>query len=181
MNAIKHCLAAISFLMLALSSPASAVDNTNLPGSDYDNFNADWPGLCRNTCGGESRCQAWTWVKPGIQGPSGRCWLKHRLPDIVRDACCNSGPRNFIAKPDLKAENNTDRPGLDFMNFELDAWEQCQSACASDQRCESWTYARPGFQGPRGRCWLKNRVARPVTNQQTISGVKFKPASVPFD
>jgi hypothetical protein len=34
---------------------------------------------------------------------------------------------------------------------------------------------------PAGRCWLKNVVARPVADANTVSGVKFKPASVRID
>jgi hypothetical protein len=34
---------------------------------------------------------------------------------------------------------------------------------------------------PAGRCWLKNVVARPVAGANTVSGVKFKPASVRID
>jgi len=171
----------LSIILTIFSWPAFAVDGTNLPGSDYANFEAPSAFVCRTTCGGESRCQAYTWVKPGIQGPGGRCWLKHSLPAIVRDACCDSGPRNFISKRDLRAEDKIDRPGLDYKNFELDSWKTCEAACAEEAICASWTYVRPGVQGPRGRCWLKNRVARPVPNASTVSGVKFTPASVRID
>jgi hypothetical protein len=168
-------------LFLLFPLPALAVDGFNLPGSDYANFNAGSPTVCRNTCGGDSRCQAWTWVKPGIQGPSGHCWLKHRLPTLVRDACCNSGSRENISKRDLKAEDRIDRPGLDYRNYPDDSWKTCESACAQDQRCAAWTYARAGLQGPRGHCWLKDGVPHPVDNPKTVSGVKFKPASVAID
>jgi hypothetical protein len=60
-------------------------------------------------------------------------------------------------------------------------WQTCEAACAEDNICSSWTYVRPGVQGPQGRCWLKNVVARPVYNPDTVSGVKFKAPSVPFD
>jgi hypothetical protein len=171
----------VAIVLTLLSCSAFAVDGTNLPGNDYANFEAPSAFVCRNTCGGESRCQAYTWVKPGIQGPNGRCWLKHTLPTIVKDACCNSGPRNFIAKSDLRAEDKIDRPGSDFKNFEIDNWKTCETACAGDNICSSWTYVRPGVQGPRGRCWLKNAVARPRPDLNTVSGVKFKRASVRID
>jgi PAN domain-containing protein len=75
----------VSLLSIGLmfSWPAFAVDGTNLPGHDYASFNAPSAFVCRTTCGGEARCQAYTWVKPGIQGPSGHCWLKDTLPNIV--------------------------------------------------------------------------------------------------
>jgi hypothetical protein len=158
-----------------------AVDGINLPGSDYANFSAASATVCRNTCGGDSRCQAWTWVKPGIQGPTGRCWLKHRLPKLVKDTCCNSGSRENIFKSDLKAEDRTDRPGSDYRNFVTDSWKTCEATCAGEGKCAAWTYARAGLQGPRGRCWLKTAVPHPVVNQNTVAGVKFRRASVPID
>ena len=167
--------------LTALSWPAFAVDGVNLPGHDYANFNAPSAFVCRTSCGGEPNCQAYTWVKPGIQGPSGHCWLKDAQPAIVKDACCDSGPRNFIEPRDLKAEASINRPGSDYKNFETNSWSSCQVACSQEGICSSWTYVRPGVQGPSGRCWLKNVVARPVPDANCISGVKFRPASVRFD
>ena len=169
----------VALTLLPLS--AGAVDGFDQPGSDYDNFTASSAPVCRNSCAGDSRCQAWTWVKPGFQGPAARCWLKHRLPKLVKNSCCNSGSRENISKRDVKAEDRTDRPGLDYKNFDTDSWNTCESACANEQRCAAWAYGRPGYQGPRGHCWLKTRVPHPVENQKTISGVKFKPASVAID
>jgi PAN domain len=167
----------IAFFALAtilfLGRPAAAVDGTNLPGSDYASFPAHSAQVCQNTCGGESRCQAYTWVKPGIQGPSGMCWLKHSEPDIVKDQCCDSFTRRLITKADIRAEDKTDRPGLDYKHFSISGWQNCQASCAAEGICSSWTYVRPGIQGPTGMCWLKNRVARPVPNNGTVSGVKF--------
>lgn len=176
---MRNTLLPVAMLLLYL--PVQAVDGVNLPGSDYANFNAASPAVCRNTCGGDSRCQAWTWVKPGIQGPSGRCWLKHRLPAIVKNPCCNSGPRNFISARDMKAEDHTNRPGSDFSNFETDSWSACETACKGEARCAAWSYARRGVQGPRGRCWLKTQVPYPVDGAGVVSGVKFRPASGRFD
>jgi hypothetical protein len=171
----------LAIVMTIFSGSAFAVDGTNLPGRDYANFPAPSAFVCRSSCGGESRCQAYTWVKPGIQGPTGHCWLKSSLPAIVKDPCCESAPRNFISARDLRAEDKINRPGSDFKNFETNSWKTCESACAEDNICSSWTHVRPGVQGPAGRCWLKNVVARPVADANTVSGVKFKPASVPID
>ncbi len=168
-------------MLLVFFIPAHAVDGFNLPGSDYANFNAHSAFVCRNSCGGDSRCQAWTWVKPGIQGPSGHCWLKDRIPTLVKDNCCNSGSREHISKRDLKAEDNTNRPGSDYNNFLIDSWKTCETACTNDQMCAAWTYVRRGIQGPRGRCWLKAGVPPPVSDQNTVSGVKFRPRSVRID
>jgi len=168
--------------MLLFSLSALAVEGFNLPGSDYSDFNASSVFVCRNSCGGDSRCQAWTWVKPGIQGPNGHCWLKDRVPTLVKDNCCNSGSHEDISKRDLKAENRINRPGSDYNNFVTDSWQICENACSEDnQMCAAWTFVQPGIQGPRGRCWLKAGIPHPVDDQNTVSGVKFRSRSVRID
>jgi PAN domain len=127
------CLFAAALMLFSLPVYAGVgVDGFDTPGFDYDNFSASSAFVCRNTCGGDSRCQAWTWVKPGIQEQSGHCWLKDRQPDLVKNTCCVSGPRKFIEKVDVKAEDSIDRPGLDYQNFVTDSWENCEATCAGD-------------------------------------------------
>jgi hypothetical protein len=174
-------LSAVLFLMLAIADPALAVDGTNLPGRDYAHFPAPSANSCRNSCGGDARCQAYTWVKPGYQGPAAQCWLKSSEPPIVKDACCDSGPRRYIDQASMRAEDRTDRPGSDFQNFASDSWKSCEAACAGDGQCAAWSYARAGVQGPRGQCWLKNQVPRPVANQGVVSGVRYRRPAVPID
>ena len=161
-----------AFVLIALSVRAG--DGYDMPGSDYVNFSAATPFICRDTCGGDTRCTAWTWVKPGVQGPNAQCWLKNNTPAMVKNSCCSSGTRQQISERDLKAEANTDRPGGDYKNFVMDSWAACEASCADEARCTAWTYARPGLQGPRGHCWLKTAIPHPVENTQTVSGVKYK-------
>ena len=161
---------------------AFAVDGTNLPGHDYAHFEAPSAFVCRNTCGGEPRCKAYTWVKPGFQGPHGQCWLKDSVPAIVKDRCCDSAARPQSASSlERQAEDHINRPGSDFRNFESGNWQECQHACAENEICSSWTYVPRGIQGQTGRCWLKNRVARPVPDAHMISGVKFREPPGRFD
>ena len=63
----------------------------NRPGRDYRNFPVGSSNECQNACNAESKCQAWTYVRPGVQGASARCWLKHSVPGRVRNDCCTSG------------------------------------------------------------------------------------------
>lgn len=44
--------------VILLPPPALAVDGFDLPGFDYANFSASSAVVCRNTCGGDSKCQA---------------------------------------------------------------------------------------------------------------------------
>jgi hypothetical protein len=168
-------------LLILMGTPAHAVDGFDAPGSDYTSFEAASAFVCRNTCGGDSRCQAWTWVKPGFQGPAARCYLKSRVPRLVKNNCCNSGSGQNIRKTDLKAEDRTDRPGSDINNFTVRGWKSCEAACAGEAQCAAWSYVRPGIQGPQARCWLKSRVPNPVVNSGVISGVKWRPRSQRID
>jgi len=63
-------------------------------GADYKVFDlpGDNPSLCLNACARDSRCMAWTYVKPNtIQGPRPRCWLKQAVPPPSRNPACVSG------------------------------------------------------------------------------------------
>jgi hypothetical protein len=67
----------------------------NRYGSDYRHFEmaTEDPGQCRSACASEATCRAFTYVKPGIQGPSPVCWLKDSVPDPTPSECCVSGMR----------------------------------------------------------------------------------------
>jgi hypothetical protein len=179
---MRRFLAAINLLVWAMGSvwaaPAAAID---MPGSDYASFDAPTVYACRDSCGGDSKCQAFTWVKPGIQGASGRCWLKNAVPASVANNCCQSGTHRNMSPSDMRPEMAVDRPGADFKNFDVDSSAGCESACTGDNTCRSWTFVAKGVQGPRARCWLKNAIPNPVPNPKTVSGVKYKGASVRFD
>ena len=136
------------FILVLFATPAGAVDGFDQPGGDYTNFEAASWFVCRNSCGGDSRCQAWTWVKPGIQGPAARCWLKDRTPPLVRNACCNSGSGANIRKADLKAEDKTDRPGFDINNFTVRGWQDASAPAPA--RASAAAGATPG-RASRGR------------------------------
>jgi len=69
---------------------------TDRPGNDYKNFNlsvADF-NQCRAACRSDNQCQAWTYVNPGVQGPSARCWLKNAVPAAHASDCCTTGVIN---------------------------------------------------------------------------------------
>jgi hypothetical protein len=84
---------------LTASVPSSAgadphyQSNTNMPGSDYSSFETRGAAdaECSIACGKDPQCKAWTWSKPGVQAPKGKCWLKNAVPAAVADECCISG------------------------------------------------------------------------------------------
>jgi len=70
---------------------------------------------------------------------------------------------------------DTDRPGNDYKSFYTnDKWD-CHGACAKDPKCNSWTFVKPGYKGPNGRCYLKNAVPQAVNNKCCESGFICRP------
>ncbi len=67
--------------------------NTDMPGSDYSSFETTKAAdaECSIACSKDERCVAWTWVRPGLQAPKGKCWLKNAEPAAVANNCCISG------------------------------------------------------------------------------------------
>lgn len=65
--------------------------DTDRPGGDYHSSDMDSWMACSQACMAEARCRAWTWVKPGIQGPRAKCWLKSVVPAPRHNDCCVSG------------------------------------------------------------------------------------------
>lgn len=180
---IKRCVAlVVIFSSLGIETaiaqgPQYVEENTNRPGRDYRSFDVPRPApgtlggtwdVCQRECQKETnRCNAWTYVKPGIQGPLARCWLKGPMPDAQPNNCCTSG---VVPRPQ---EPGIDRAGGDYANFEnqTSVTSECQHACEKDPQCLAWTSVRPGLQGPKGRCWLKNTIPPATRNTCCWSGV----------
>lgn len=99
----RHILCLLAAAFLALS--VNAQPNPNFEygidrrGGDYRSFDLafDAPALCAGQCAREGQCRAWTYVRPGVQGPTARCWLKNVVPGPSRDGNTISGLR--IALP----------------------------------------------------------------------------------
>lgn len=68
-------------------------DNQDRPGNDFLSFPIakTIPQLCKQACINNVRCRAWTYVRPGVQGPDPVCYLKDPSPTPVSNACCISG------------------------------------------------------------------------------------------
>jgi hypothetical protein len=56
--------------------------DTNYFGGDFTSFDVydNRPLECASACAQNARCDAYTFVPPGIQGPYARCWLKDSIP-----------------------------------------------------------------------------------------------------
>jgi hypothetical protein len=64
-------------------------------GGDYLPFDvkADHIEQCEDACKADTKCLAWTYVKPGIQASQARCYLKSIVPAISDNTCCVSGTK----------------------------------------------------------------------------------------
>jgi PAN domain len=86
--------------LLPALADSGPIQNTNMPGRDYKNFELQQgPETCRETCMKDEKCEAWTWVKQGIQGKLPHCWLKNAEPPKVPNPCCVSGTRSAPMDP----------------------------------------------------------------------------------
>ncbi len=70
-----------------------AVDRAGADFANFDLPNAD-PHLCLGECADNGTCKAWAYVRPTVQGPSARCWLKNTTVIApVPNGCCVSGTK----------------------------------------------------------------------------------------
>lgn len=97
--------------------------------------------------------------------------LEAVIPRVGADPA--AGNRAEAVRPST-LEPDTNRPGQDYKSLELTdpQPEVCQQACADDPKCRSFTYVKPGGQGPRAVCWLKSGVPAASKSDCCVSGVK---------
>jgi len=86
-----------------------------------------------------------------------------------------------------KLEENTDRHGEDFRDFDLPTPDPllCRKACVEDEQCRSFTYLKPNT-GPGSpqvaHCWLKSGIPDAIHDPAFVSGVvpeKTRPPGKP--
>jgi len=169
----QSVIASLLFALWAVPAVAEQEWGVDRPGGDYKRFELsnDQPSLCENACQSDVKCKAWTFVRPGIQGTKARCWLKNTVPVAKNNDCCVSGIKIVAAG---SFEKNRDRPGSDYRRFEIANPQPalCQQACNNESKCRAWTYVKPGVQGNKARCWLKNDVPSAKVSSCCVSGVK---------
>lgn len=165
------------------SDISSFLSDTNLYGQDYRSFDVSGQLLCRNACLEEARCKAWTYVRPSIQGPTGKCWLKDRVPTEMADTCCISGVKKMLPRvartesPKIQSAatttflTNTILYGQEYRSVDTRSPFLCRNACLEDDRCKAWTFARLGNRGA-GTCSLKDGVPSKTAHTCCVSGVK---------
>ena len=167
------CLAATG-----MTWPALAQTNFDRPGGDYTSApigSAD-PADCALLCERDRRCRAWSFNYPNDTVPGAVCWLKGTVPPRVADDCCVSGVRGggVVEPRNPSVETSIDRAGGDYRSFEAKKGEgeaACRAACAAENKCRAWTYARPGYVGKEAHCFLKKEIKPPRRRAGFTSGV----------
>ena len=172
------CLVAV---LLALAPhPAQAQVNFDRPGGDYNRAKlvSGDPADCALLCERDRRCRSWSFVYPRDPVSGAACWLKNSVPRREANTCCVTGVRGAgVLEPRKEAiETSIDRIGGDYKNFEVKTDDEsgddaCKAACAADQTCRAWTYARSGYVGRNARCFLKKEIKPPVHRPGFVSGV----------
>ena len=124
------------------------------------------PADCALVCERDRRCRAWSFNYPTDMTSGSVCWLKNSVPARVQDNCCVSGVRGAgVLEPrNSTVETSIDRFGGDYKNFDVkrgEGDEACKAACAADNKCRAWTYARPGYAGKEAHCFLKKEIKPP--------------------
>ena len=168
----------LALIVLAAAGPAQAQTGFDRRGGDYTNFQIRTgdPAVCAARCERDARCRAWSFSYPRTENALAICWLKNKVPPRLEDKCCVSGVRGagVIEPRSGPVEFSIDRFGGDYRYFEVapdPAGAACKAACEAENKCRAWTYVRPGYIGPRARCYLKDKITPPRRKPCCISGV----------
>jgi hypothetical protein len=142
------------------------------PGNDYRTVvlaPADGTASrCRQECLNDTRCRAYTLVKPGTWDANGHCFLKESVGELRPMAGAVSGLSS--KRPAFTAETNVDRPGGDYRSFNVSNASECMTWCAQDWQCRAFsvnTASSPNV------CFLKSRTPMPVNGRTgVVSGAR---------
>jgi len=176
---LRACLVTLAFLAaFAPARIAFAQANFDRPGGDYlsSPVTSGDPADCALVCERDKRCRSWSFNYPTDATEGALCWLKSNVPARIQDNCCVSGVRGAgVVEPRNSAvETSIDRFGGDYKNFDVkskDGDDACKAACTADNKCRAWTYARPGYAGKEGHCFLKKDIKPPRRKAGFTSGV----------
>jgi PAN domain len=173
------CLGTLVLLAaVTAKAPARAQTSFDRPGGDYQSspVPSGDPAECALVCERDRRCRAWSFAYPIDMSRAAVCYLKNSVPARVIDDCCVSGVRGAgVVEPRNGAvETSIDRAGGDYRSFDLKRGERdeaCRAACAADNKCRAFTYARAGYVGREPHCFLKKDIKPPRRKPGFTSGV----------
>ena len=134
----------------------------NRAGFDLATVTTATARLCADQCARHDRCEAYTFTGAA----SNNCWLKDGVPGATVGTGMTSGVRRGL-------ETNTYRVGTLLRSFWIDQVSplKCQTECALDSGCTSWSYQPPA--GSNGAaCFLFSTIGWRAGLTGYVSGVK---------
>lgn len=154
--------------------------------------NPKWSNVAIGTINGDTLSLTWADVPKGTVKQYGKLFLKisgSQSPDTAQVLTVLNKTGNFGGSrwtrtgtaisdesicTDPSMELNTDRPGKDYKGLELAEPNpcECMKVCFNESQCRAYTYVKPGVQGEKARCWLKNEIPVQVQNTDCISGAR---------
>jgi Mg-chelatase subunit ChlD len=106
----------------------------------------------------------------------------------ARDAGALSQAMREVAQPTLASAEVADgreetqwyMPCVDLYESDYESFDMqpgqsardCQARCADDERCDAYTFTRPGWQAEHGKCWLKSGEPWQLNCPECTSGAK---------
>jgi len=131
--------------------------NTDRYGKDYKliELSKSNPDLCRVACAEDKKCQSWTYVKPGVQVPGARCYLKHSIAQASLNNCCVSGVKLRSAIPKDNFEKSVAPGRFSCTDVYVGAGEEvikddlilmCYSSISKNQQIKFSTFSDISFE-----------------------------------
>ena len=130
--------------------------SARLDGNDLTSLTTTTLDRCKQACGANAQCQAYSW-----ESPTGFCVLKSAAGTKVFSNTWLSG---LVARSEL----GTDRPGSDYAVDTVADRAACTQLCAGDARCLSYSYVESSR-----ACWRKDGVPWPTRTAGMQSGRKL--------
>ena len=136
------------------------------------------PAECALVCERDRRCRAWTFSYPTDLADGAVCWLKSNVPARVQRRLLRlrrARRRRGRAGATTRSKPRSTASAATTSSFDLkggsDGDDACKAACAADNKCRAWTYARPGYAGKEAHCFLKKDIKPPRRKAGFTSGV----------
>ena len=149
--------------IFACSLPAHGADsitidqNTRRSGGDYTSFSTATARQCAEYCQKSSRCQAFDFYSSDHS-----CWLKSTAYPSSYYAGAVSGSKQHktvrqqpSGLKNIVVRYDTQRPGGDYVRFQVRDARECENRCAVDSRCVAFDFTSSDY-----FCYLKSWVPR---------------------
>ncbi len=145
--------------------------NTRRAGGDYTSFSTATARECADYCQKTSRCQAFDFYTADHS-----CWLKSRAYPSTYYIGAVSGAKVHRAvkqeRPNvinsIELNYDTQRPGGDYVRFQVRDARECGEKCSEDSRCVAFDFTSSDY-----FCYLKSWIPRARYYRGIVSGAKM--------